>query len=237
MSNILNTITTGDALEILPTLAPHSVDLIITDPPYFLPVQSYVGTREGGYESRSLADTSILRGFFTNVFKELARVLKPIGTYYIFCDGQSYPIFYNVMFPYCKYVRPLIWDKIISYNGYTWRHQHEFIAWGELDASPRVPTGDGDVLQCRGVLQKNRFHPAEKPIELLEKLIAKHEDARVILDPFCGSASTCIAARRMDREYIGIELDEKFYQIARERLATVQPLLMPERPRQLELVS
>lgn len=213
----LNKIYNMDCLEGLKDMDNASVDLIITDPPYFLPVNSYVGKRGEGYVKRHLADTSILKGFFKQVFVELFRVLKPTGTIYVFCDGQSYPIFYEAMFAYVKHVRPLIWDKVVSYNGFTWRHQHELIAWGELDETYRVPTGEGDILKCRGVLQEHRKHPAEKPVELLKKLIGKHAVAELILDPFMGSGSTAVASLELGKKYIGFELDEEFCRIANKR--------------------
>ena len=129
----MNKIHLMDCMEGMKEIPDKSIDLIVTDPPYFLPTQSYVGVRGSGYIKRHLADTSILRGFFKQVFSEMDRVLKATGTFYVFCDAQSYPIFYDVMFPHCKHVRLLIWDKIVSYNGYTWRHQHELIAWGERE--------------------------------------------------------------------------------------------------------
>ena len=214
----VNKIIEGDCQEVLPTLPDSSVDMVLTDPPYFLPVNSYVGTREKGYAGRTLADTSILKGYFKNVLSELARILRANGTFYIFCDAQSYPVFYEVMFPHCKHVRLLVWDKTVSYNGYTWRHQHELIAWGEREETERVPTGDGDVIRCRGVLQKDRHHPAEKPVELLSRLIRKHPSANLILDPYLGSGSTAIAARALNRKYVGIELNPDYVKIARQRL-------------------
>lgn len=213
-----NSVENIDCLEYMATMKDNSIDCIISDPPYFLPIQSYVGTRNKGYSKRTLADTSILRGYFERVFAELDRIIKPDGTYYIFCDGQSYPIFYQVMFPYCKYVRPLIWDKMISYNGYTWRHQHEIIAWGEKDESKRIPTGDGDIIKCRGVLQKDRFHDAEKPVELLEKLISKHPHYKTYLDPYAGSGSLGVACAMRKRSFIGCELDENNAKVANDRI-------------------
>jgi site-specific DNA-methyltransferase (adenine-specific) len=206
----------ADCRDILPQLP--KVDLVLTDPPYFLPIQSYVGTRSNGYQKRMLGDLSVLKGYFELVFSDLAKVLNETGTYYIFCDAKSYPIFWQVMFPLCKNVRLLIWDKLVSYNGYTWRHQHELIAWGELDKTERIPTGDGDVLKCRGVLQADRNHPAEKPTDILEKLIAKHP-AGVVLDPFMGSGSTLLAAKQLNRKCIGIEIEEKYCEIAKDRLS------------------
>lgn len=207
----------GDCREILPLLD-VKVDLVLTDPPYFLPIQSYVGTRGNGYQKRMLGDLSVLKGYFELVFSDFGKVLNETGTYYIFCDAKSYPIFWQVMFPLCKNVRLLIWDKLISYNGYTWRHQHELIAWGELDKTERIPTGDGDVLKCRGVLQEGRSHPAEKPVELIQKLINKHP-AGLVLDPFMGSGPTLVAASSSGRKCIGIEIEEKYCEIAVKRLA------------------
>lgn len=219
MVETFNQLLQGDCLEILDTLPSNSVDLICTDPPYFLPVNSYVGVRGEGYHKRTLADTSILKGYFAQIFEKLNRVLKPTGTFYVFCDAQSYPIFYQTMYPHCEYVRLLIWDKILSYNGYTWRHQHELIAWGEKEESPRIATGDGDIIKCRGVLQADRNHPAEKPLEILRKLILKStKQGDVVLDPYMGSGSTCIAACELERQYIGIELDEGHIQTAKERI-------------------
>lgn len=209
-----------DCLEGMKQMPDNCVDLVVTDPPYFLPVQSYVGTRGKSYQGRTLADTSVLRGYFERVFEELNRIVKPTATYYVFCDGQSYPIFYVVMFPFCKYVRPIIWDKMISYNGYTWRHQHELIAWGELDESLRVPTGDGDIIKCRGVLQDERTHPAQKPEEVVKKLIAKHgKEGDLILDPFMGSGTTAVAAKQLGRRFIGFEINPKYVDICNQRLA------------------
>ncbi len=208
------TIYHGDCREVLPTL--DKVDLVLTDPPYFLPIQSYVGTRGNGYQKRMLGDLSVLRGYFELVFSSFEKVLNENGTYYIFCDAKSYPIFWQVMFPLCKNVRLLIWDKLISYNGYTWRHQHELIAWGELDKTERIPTGDGDVIKCRGVLQADRNHPAEKPVEVLSSLISKHP-AGIVLDPFMGSGSTLVAAKKLNRKCICIEIEEKYCEIAAKR--------------------
>jgi len=214
----INKIICGDCLEVMKEMPDNCVDLVLTDPPYFLPIQSYVGTRKNGYPKRTLADTSILSGYFERILEDLSRIIKPTGTYYIFCDAQSYPIFYRVMFPYCKHVRLLIWDKLVSYNGYTWRHQHELIAWGELEKSNRIPTGDGDILKQRGVLQKDRLHPAEKPSQLIQKLILKHEDYKVIFDPFMGSGSLIEACKNLKRDFIGIEINPDYCKIAEERL-------------------
>jgi site-specific DNA-methyltransferase (adenine-specific) len=216
----LNKIYCGDCLDLMGEMEEKSVDLLLTDPPYFVPVNYYVHPRGEATPKRTLSDISILQSYFKFILAEVNRILKPTATMYIFCDAQSYPIFYQAMFPYNKHVRLIIWDKQISYNGYTWRHQHELIAWGERDETVRIPTGDGDIIKCRGVLQEDRNHPAEKPIELLEKLLLKStKEMDVVFDPFCGSGSSMVSAKKHNRKFIGIEINEDYVAIANKRIA------------------
>jgi site-specific DNA-methyltransferase (adenine-specific) len=230
-----NQIVTGDARELAKRIPDESIDLMVTDPPYFLPVNTYVGTREKGWERRTIGDTSVLQAAFDKIMEDLCPKLKGAATAYVFCDGQSYPIMYRAMFRWFKYVRPLIWDKVVSYNGYTWRHQHELIAWGEGYEAERIPTGDGDVLACRGVLQKDRRHPAEKPVDLVMRLIDKHKAARVIFDPYAGSAPVAVAAKRLGRNYVAFEIDPETAEKARERVLNTQPPLFVPEPEQQEM--
>ena len=213
-----NTVILGDCLEEMQKLPDKSVDMICTDPPYFLPIQSYVGSMEKGYEKRTLEDCSILKGYFKQIFREFIRVTKPSGVWYIFCNWESYPIFYELIFPICHSIRPLIWDKTASVYGYTWRHQYEMICFVTFSETERIPTGDGDVLKCRGVPQKGRNHPAEKPVELIKQLIMKHENLKFILDPYSGSGSTIIACLQTQRDYLGIELNENYVKRINERI-------------------
>lgn len=231
-----NAIVTGDARELNKRIPNKSMDLFIADPPYFLPVNTYVGTRGTEYHRRTIGDMSVMQTYFDVMLGEFSSKLKPTGTAYVFCDGQSYPLIYRAMYPHFKYVRPLIWDKMISYNGYTWRHQHELIAWGEGYEAERVPTGDGDILQCRGVLQADREHPAEKPVELIMRLLDKHGAAgKVVLDPYAGSAPTAVAAKRLGAQYVMFEIDPSTSERARERIRNTQPPLFVPEPEQLEL--
>jgi len=69
----------------------------------------------------------------------------------------------------------------------------------------------------------NNNHPTEKPVDLMLQVIKWTKG--VILDPFCGSGTTCVAAKKLGRRYIGIELDPKYAEIARQRVkSTPKPL-------------
>jgi site-specific DNA-methyltransferase (adenine-specific) len=179
------TLIQGDCLEVLRDLPDASVDAVVTDPPYFLPAKHYNTRKEF---PRSLSDLSILEHFFRDFFTECVRVLKPTGCLYTFCDGQSYPVFFVTAYRYFRRLAPLVWDKMTSINGYSWRHQHELILYAEMNRAPLVPTGDGDIIRCRAVPVNSRMHPAEKPVELLQRLVEKSTvSIAMVLDPFMGS--------------------------------------------------
>lgn len=211
-----NKIYEMDCIDAMKEIADNSIDLIVTDPPYFLPAVHY-NTRK--QFSRNFADLGILEHFFKDIFREIKRVIKPSGKIYMFCDGQSYPLFYYHMYPFCKSVRPLIWDKKTSINGYSWRHQHEIIIFAEMPEAKKVPSGDGDILRFSAVKVDNRLHPAEKPIELLASLIKKSsEEGDLVLDPFMGGGSTALACRSVNRKFIGFEKSAEYCKIANDRL-------------------
>lgn len=212
----------GDCLEVLPTLEAGSVDAMVTDPPYFQPATHYSSARGDSAPRKSIGDMSILEHFFASFIRESMRVVRLRGFAYVFCDGQSYPLAFTGLYPHVKRVRPLIWDKIVSFNGYTWRHQHELIAFGEMPDAPQIPTGDGDIIKHRAVPVKERIHPAEKPIDLLLKLLAKLPDDATILDPFMGSGTTGVACVKTGRKFIGVEIDEDYFQIAVQRIKQEQ---------------
>jgi site-specific DNA-methyltransferase (adenine-specific) len=211
-----------DCIELMNDMEDKSVDCILTDPPYFIPAVHY-STRTAF--KRNFADLGILESWFKIYFKQAARIIKPDGTIYMFCDGQSYPLFFWYCYQFTKSVKPLIWDKQMSINGYEWRHQHEIILWANMPDKKPIPTGDGDILKCRAVPVGERQHPAQKPIELLELLINKSTKAGdLIFDPFAGSGSCRIACERTSRNFIGAELNLDYYTEEEKRTNTNETL-------------
>lgn len=214
---MIDTIICGDCIDIMASIPEHSIDLIITDPPYFVPAE-YYNTRTK-FNTRNFADLGILEHSFKSVFQQFDRILKREAQFYMFCNGQSYPLFFYHAFGITKSVKPLIWDKQTSINGYGWRHQHELILWGEMPESKPIPTGDGDILRCRAVKVADRIHPAEKPLELIGKLIEKSsKEGDTVLDPFLGSGTTAVAAKGAERNFIGIDISPEYCAIAENRL-------------------
>ena len=213
----LNNIVCGDCLELMPELRDKSIDLVITDPPYFLPSTHYQ-TRT--YFARRLCDISVLDFYFSEFAKRLDRILKHTGTLYLFCNAESYPIFFLTLYPYFKRIKILIWDKKTAYLGYTWRHQHEIILFAERKDAEPIKTGDPDILRYGVVKVNDREHPAEKPEGLITALMLKSSKPEdIVADFYCGSGVVTKVAKLNNRNFIGIDIDPGYCEIARKRLA------------------
>ena len=179
----------GEALSVLRTMPAMSVDLTLTDPPYFLPAQHYSARSRW---PRSMADISVLEHFYRDVFAEIRRVSRPEAPIAVFCDGQSYPVFFSLLYPHWDRLIDVVWDKNELGMGSGVRRQHEWVLIGWQGG--RMNGWEPSVLRVRRVGQ-SRVHPAEKPVALLGRLIRLLSPADgLVLDPFAGSASTGEAA-------------------------------------------
>ena len=226
-----NQIVTGDALELMKRMPDKSIDVILTDPPYFLPAMHYQ-TRVR--HPRSLSDLSILEFFFDAVFEEINRILKSSGIMMIFCDGQSYPVMYVKTYKHFSRLTEVVWDKgqIGMGRGFRRRHEliliciNEFFEWNNWAPS---------VLEFKPVRSQDRIHPAEKPVPLFMKLLLLVSPSGIVCDPFIGSGSVAVAAKLVGHNFIGFELDPNYAELARKRVLNTQPPLFVMEPEQKEL--
>jgi site-specific DNA-methyltransferase (adenine-specific) len=220
-----NKIYQGDCLEELDKLKEKSVNLVIIDPPFFMKLDHF---KTRTFFKRNFADLGIIESFFKQVFEKIMRVLKDDGRLYCFCDGQSYPLFWFYLFPYTKSVRPLVWDKKTSINGYSWRHQHELIIFAEMPKTKPIPSGDGDILRFNAVKVDVRTHPAEKPLELIKSLILKSsKEGDLVLDCFAGTGVVGMACKETKREYILIEKEPTYFNVALSKLNSEGKGILP----------
>ena len=122
-----------DCLDLIKTLPSKSVDILYTDAPYIPPEHKKTLTK---YD-KTLSEMGILEGFYKTYMREIDRILIDDGRILLFCNSDSYSLFYVHLYPYVKKMRCLVWDKIMCSLGYTFRHQHELILYGERkDAKP-----------------------------------------------------------------------------------------------------
>ena len=120
-----------------------------------------------------------------------------------------------------QFFHSLIWDKRNPGLGQRYRRQHEMILVAHRKGG-RIRWNGDDRLVPNVLSQmppRERDHPNEKPVELMQKLVATHSNERdTILDPFMGSGTTALVARKLGRRTIGIELNEEYAQLAARRL-------------------
>lgn len=198
-------IINADCREILPSLP--SVDLVLTDPPYG------IGEANKNHESRSkLAKAGGYgRGNWDDkpIEPTLLEMVLKAGRHQILWGGNFYAM------PPTSCV--LVWDKDNGANDFADCE----LAWTNLKKAVRKIT-----YRWAGMLQQDmknkekRFHPTQKPIPVMSWAINQApEDCQTILDPFMGSGTTLRAAKDLGRKAIGIEIEEKYCEIAAKRLA------------------
>jgi len=211
------TIYHGDCREVLPTL--KGVDLVLTDPPFFMPATHY---QSRVTYQRAWSDTSILATFWAAVVDACLLSLRPTGHFLSFCNGDSYPVFYPEMYRRFDFLKCLVWDKGHVGLGRVWRNQHEMVIAARWNTSLFKDDGKlrADIFRFNATPSADREHPVEKPVNMLRWLLEPTTpDAGLILDPFAGSGSTLEAARDAGRRAVGIEGEERYCEIAAKRLA------------------
>jgi site-specific DNA-methyltransferase (adenine-specific) len=213
-----NKILQGDCLEILKGIPDNSIDCIITDPPYSTPVITSFGRKK----VKNLADLSIQEFYFSALKKEFERVLRDNGRVFIFCDDKFYPILFAVFYDWLN-IGLMVWDKKRIGMGNPIRKRHELIMYANRDSF--------DYNRTEGIthypsivefsLTEEKEHGAQKPIELLKYLIKGFtNEGDTVLDTFAGSGSTLVAAKELNRGYIGIEMNPEYIDIINKRLST-----------------
>ena len=212
----------GDCLEVMKTLPDNSVDAVITDPPYFAPASHYQSRICWG---RCWGDMSLLGQVFYDWCSEWRRVLKKDGHLFVFCNDESYPVFYPVVYGWWNTIAALIWDKTRVGLGRIFRHQYELILWAHDPEAIMVNDGrlHSDILRYPAAMSRDREHPIEKPPALMTELIQVCTMPEgTVIDCFAGSGTTGVACVETGRNFIGIEIDPGYFAIAKRRIEEAQ---------------
>jgi site-specific DNA-methyltransferase (adenine-specific) len=208
----------GDCLELMKLLPDGSVDAVITDPPYGIGRDGSLRTtsRHGGRKAYEFRGWDSVRPS-EDIFNHILRIGKEAVIW-----GGNY--FADLLPPMQKW---LVWDK-----GQRIMQSDCELAWTSFDGAMRIFTLNRVALMLDGA-----EHPTQKPLELISWCIAQAEFPETILDPFLGSGTTAVAAKKLGRHFLGFEISEEYCRIARERIAIVeaQPNLFEKRAEQLNL--
>lgn len=215
-----NCILQGDCTQVLKTIPTASVDLVVTDPPYFVNYRDRAGrTIANDADPASVIDA----------FSDVYRALKP-NTFCISFYGWTHVDAFIRAWRKAGFqtVGHLVWHKGYASRAGFLRARHEMaylLAKGRPER-PAEPLDDVRPWKYSG----NIRHPTEKDVSVLTPLIesfSKRGD--LVMDPFSGSGSTLEAAARAGRRYLGIELEPKYCELIRGRLARFAPVENPRR--------
>lgn len=205
------TIYHGDCREVLPSLA--SVDLVLTDPPYGVNYVSNSGGRRGKEPIGNDGARISLR-----LYRQVIPMLRANHLLW-FTRWDAWPDVWELVGGAFPLRGLLVWDKGTPGMGdlQHWGPSYELIA--SAGAGKTSGSRDQSVLRFSGVTHSQRQHPTEKPLALLQYLIAKLGDVDSVLDPFAGSGATLHAAKLLGRSAVGIETEERYCEIAAKRLS------------------
>lgn len=227
----------GDCREVVDALPDASVDMIWTDPPYgHANLDGDLATARVGVKgARQAAPVAIandrpedyeplMRSFLAGA----RRVLKPDCCCCCCCGGGGpTPAFARLalwMDEYLSFFHAVVWDKSARGNGLGWRYRrnYEFVMVAHRRGG-RLAWADEDVAVpniVRTPPAANDWHPTTKPLALVEHFIGWHSrPGDTVLDPFMGSGTTLVAAKNLGRRAIGIEIEERYCEIAAQRLS------------------
>lgn len=238
----------GDTFKLLPRIKSESVDMIFADPPYFLSNNGItcnggkmVSVNKGSWDTLNSEKSSIdEKHKFNRKWIRLCRkILKTNGSIWI--SGTLHNI-YSIGMALeqegFKIINNITWQKTnpppnLACKCFT--HSTETLLWARKNDSDARHYFNYDLMkelnggkQMKDVWtgsltkpseKKLGKHPTQKPLYLLERiLLASTHENDVVLDPFCGSSTTGVACKKLNRFYIGIDNNQEYLELSRERL-------------------
>lgn len=223
----------GDCLELLKDIPDNSIDLVVTDPPY------EIDSSQGGglFKQKNGVATYLHRlefikdGFDKRILDELCRIMKRINIY-IFCSKRQ-------ILPLLKFFvekKGCGWNSIdwIKTNppplcGNTYLSDKEYVLFFREQGVKLHGTFESKRTWFMSTVNKQQKdnalygHPTTKPIELIERLCFNSSTENdTVLDCFMGSGTTGVACVNLNRNFIGMEIDEHYFEVAKKRIEDAQ---------------
>ena len=231
----------GDCRPILPELETGSIDLVLTDPPYGHNNNNgdLIHRREEalGQVKRGEAEAGDARPIVNDgpeanelvrwAYGEFARLLKPGCCCCCCCGGGGGP---DPQFARWSlwldetvgFKQAVVWDKGGLGMGWHYRRNYELMLVGQKPGAACKWNGGNstaNVVRIPGIKPREWEHPTPKPVELLSLFVGLHADTGdLVLDPFMGAGPSLVAAKQHGCRAIGIEIEEKYCEIAVNRL-------------------
>ena len=222
----------GDCFDLLKQIKNNTIDLVLIDPPYEV-------SRDTNFAKGKIKGTDVDRfrvsmnfGDWDNnftgldiVIKECYRILKKSGTLICFYDLWKITVL-KEYFETAKFtqIRFIEWIKTnpVPLNSKTnyLTNSREIALVGVKGGKPTFNSEyDNGIYKYPICHDKDRFHPTQKPLSLIEEMVLKHSnEGDLVLDCFMGSGTTGVACKKLNRNFIGMEINETYFNKAKERI-------------------
>ncbi len=225
----------GNCIEILKSFPDKSVNMIFADPPYNLSGEGFTTVKSGKRVKCDKGEWDKFDDYYSFTFswiEECKRILTDDGIFWISGTLHSHPTI-GVVFKHLDFwiINDIIWFKP---NGPPLLSGNRFVPSTELiwlaskskkyyfDYDQAKVYNNGKQLRNLWEITAKRHitgHPTEKPEELLERIVLiGSREGDVILDPFFGSGTTGVVAKRYRRNFVGIEIDKNFFEMGKRRI-------------------
>lgn len=214
----LKCLVNGDSVVETQKLKSGSVDLLLTDPPFGINLESKSGAYWGGKMYEDDDEPQRVFDFINLILKECYRALKPDRHAYIFFDIRHHHLLWNMLTDIGFHVNPVpcIWSKLgaggAGGNMYAYPSNYESCFFAMKGRRKLNKPGKSNVWSEQRVTPTRKIHPTERPAPLLREMIEQSSlPGELVIDPFAGSASTLVAAFQTKRLAWGCEKDSEYY--------------------------
>lgn len=212
------------------TLESGSVDAVVTDPPYGIDYQSAWRTDKHARHKKILNDKVPATAWIQEAF----RLIKDGGCCFVFCRWDVQEEFKREMEKAGLVIKSqCIWDRGVHGMGdldAAFAPQHDTCWFGVKGKFKFFSSRPTSILRVQRVNAEEMVHPNQKPLGLMMGLIeALSPFCGVVLDPFAGSGTTGVACKVLGRDFIGIELDVKYFNLASRRIETTEAGVFSQR--------
>lgn len=211
-----------DCLNVLKDIEDNSIDLVVTDPPY----EVITGGRNGGVKGKPSGILTENKQLMKSIPKadlwlsECFRVMKDGTHIYIMTNTLNLTNYLNIINSVgFKLHNLLVWNKNNTTPNRWYMKNCEYVIFARKGFAKSINNPSSQTVHNFDNIIGNKKHPTEKPVDLMKLYVENSSQVGdTILDPFMGSGSTGVACKELGRDFIGVELDKQYFDIATKRI-------------------
>jgi len=234
---MMNTIHNTDCMEFMKGVKDNFFDLVVTDSPYKL-VQGGCTTFRKSKFMKGATQKNIQNGKmfehceieFNDWLPEVYRILKDGSHFYSMVNDRNIKdMLICAEDAGFEFLNMLVWDKCNVVMNKWYMKQTEFICMFRKGVAKTInDAGTSNLISIPNNVG-SKSHPSEKPQRLFEVLISNStKEGEKVFDPFMGAGTTAMAAKALNRQFCGCEIDKKYYEVSQRRLQSVQGNIFAE---------